>query len=86
METLIGHEVTVERLFPDGTMDCICGEVIETNGTMLRIKSPKLEDLTPEHVRERNGGKKTGNGLIWHRPSVWINTACPIVMNVIEDE
>ena len=84
MDPLIGQEVTVERLFPDGTKDCIYGEVTDVEGMLIHIEKPKTEDLTPEHVLRRNGGKYH-HGVTKMSSGVWINLNSPAVLSVIEN-
>ena len=84
MDTLIGQEVTVERLFPDGTKDCIVGEVTEFEGMLIYIEKPRTEDLTPDHVLARNGGKYH-HGLLKGVPGVWVNLTSPVILSVVEN-
>jgi len=86
---MIGSNVAVEMVYPDGTYISLNGKLTAVDGHLFRLEECSFEDITPPHIRKsqaaggtRHGAKSSGVVL----GSRWVNSMSPIVVSVTSIE
>lgn len=79
MDELIGKEVAIERLYPDGRYLYLTGRVTAIDEHMLKLEEGRWEDMTPSWVLEKmpEAAKRGAKSGSMGPGTQWLNTSHP---------